>query len=136
MRIDMAKVFRKLIILEIVGFLYSAAPGAAQTAPVAILDWQEAGPSKSPHMAFSDMAVSEARIAAVESPKPLDLTIPLPFERPADNVSVLGSLSNGAATNPRDRPASSGKFHFWPSFGESLLYTGIMHTFNLATEPG
>ncbi|MFZ3217522.1 MAG: hypothetical protein WA192_15795 [Candidatus Acidiferrales bacterium] len=28
------------------------------------------------------------------------------------------------------------KFHWWPSFGESMLFTGIMHTFNLATEPG
>jgi hypothetical protein len=136
MRIDMAKAFEKLIILGILGFLYSPAPVAAQTAPVAILDWQEAGLSKSPHMIFADTPLTEARIAAVGSPKPLDLTIPLPFERPANNLFVLASLSSSAATDPRDRPASPTKFRFWPSFGESMLYTGIMHTFNIATEPG
>ena len=129
MRIDMAKVFEKLIILGILCFLHSPAPVAAQTAPVAILDWQEAGPSKSPHMIFADTPLTEARIAAVGSPKPLDLTIPLPFERPVDNAFGLASLSSSAATNPRDRPASSGKFHFWPSFGESVLYTGSQTVF-------
>ena len=136
MRIDMAKAFEKLIILGILCFLYSPAPVAAQTAPVAILDWQEAALSKSPHMIFADTPLTEARIAAVGSPKPLDLTIPLPFERPANNLFVLANLSSSAATNPRDRPASPAKFRFWPSFGESMLYTGIMHTFNIATEPG
>jgi hypothetical protein len=129
MRVGMAKIFKNLIILGILGFLYSPAPLAAQTAPVAILDWPEAGPSKSQHLVFSDVALSEARIAAVESPKPLDLTIPLPFERPVDNAFGLASLSSSAATNPRDRPASSGKFHFWPSFGESVLYTGSQTVF-------
>jgi len=132
----MANGLRKMIILGILGYLCSSAPVTAQTAPVAILEWQEAGPGKSPHLIFSDAPSVQPKSAALDSAKPLDLTVPLPFERPADNMFVLASFSSSATTDPRDRPASGTKFHFWPSFGESLLYTGIMHTFNLATEPG
>jgi hypothetical protein len=137
MRFDMANVLRKLIILGILCYLYSPAQVAAQTAPVAILDWQEAGPSKSPHMVFSDAALTAPTGATLDSANPLDLTVSLPLQRPANNTFVLASLSSAAAaTNPHDRPAGGTKFHFWPSFGESLLYTGIMHTFNITTEPG
>src|SRR5580700_6609853 len=132
----MANGLSKLIILGILSHLYCPALVTAQTAPVAILDWQEAGPAKFPHLLFSDASLAQPKSVALDSARPLDLTVPLPFERPADNVSVLTSVLSSAATNPRDRPASGTKFHFWPSFGESLLYTGIMHTFNLATEPG
>jgi hypothetical protein len=135
-RWTMANVLRNVIILGIVGFLYSPTPATAQTAPVPILDWQEAVPSKSPHLLVFDAPLAEPKSAAADSAKPLDLTVPLPFERPADSVFVLASLSSSAATNPHDRPATGTKFRWWPSFGESLLYTGIMHTFNLATEPG
>jgi len=132
----MANVFRNLIVLGILGLLYSPTPVTAQTAPVPSLDWQEAGPSKSLHLLFLDAPLAQPKSATADSAKSLDLTVPLPFERPADNVSVLTSVPSSAATNPRDRPASDTKFHFWPSLAESLLYTGIMHTFNLATEPG
>jgi hypothetical protein len=132
----MTNVLRNVIILGIAGFLCSPTPATAQTAPVPILDWQEAVPSKSPHLLVFDAPLAEPKSAAADSAKPLDLTVPLPFERPADSVFVLASLSSSAATNPHDRPAGGTKFHFWPSFGESLLFTGIMHTFNLATEPG
>jgi hypothetical protein len=115
----MANVLRKLTILGMLGCLYCPAPLTAQTAPVAILDWQEAGPAKSPHLIFSGAPSAQPLIATVESPKPLDLTVPLPFERPADNVFVLTSVSSSAATNPPDRLASGTKFHFWTSFGES-----------------
>jgi hypothetical protein len=82
-------------------------------------------------------ASASASQNAATSAKPLDLMFSLPMQRPVDSTATLAMLSDPATTNPHDRPASeSTKFHFWPSFGESLLYTGIMHTFNLATEAG
>ena len=67
--IRMAKVFRNLIILGILDVFYSPVPVPAQTAPVAILDWQDAGPLKTPHIALSDVPLTKARIAAVAPPK-------------------------------------------------------------------
>ena len=124
------------MILGILGYFYCPAPVTAQTAPADFLDWQEAGPSKSPHLVFSDATLVAPASATLDSARPLDLTVSLPLQRPSSNDFALASFSGAAATNPHDRPAGGTKFHFWPSFGESLLYTGIMHTFNLATEPG
>jgi hypothetical protein len=38
--------------------------------------------------------------------------------------------------DPKQRQASTGRFRWGPAIGESLLYTGIMHTFDLAFQAG
>jgi hypothetical protein len=49
--------------------------------------------------------------------------------RPADFAEIR--------VNPRERKSrSEGRFRWRPALGESLLYTGIMHTFDLASQPG
>lgn len=41
------------------------------------------------------------------------------------------------AVNPQDASVPKGtRFRWWPAFKESLLYTGIMHTFDVTTEAG
>ena len=132
----MANVLRNLIFLGILGLLFSAAPVAAQTTHDSGGDWSDMEFARTPPPIFSDKLVTDPPPAAGDSTRPLDLSFSLPYDRPASNVFVLPPDSDPAATNPHDRPASPQKFHFWPSFGESMLYTGIMHTFDLTTEAG
>ena len=81
-------------------------------------------------------------------------TVPLlPFNTPGP-VSDSPSTNPRSGTIPNDLPARTpnfadfrvnpqdqksrreGRFRWGPAFGESLLYTGIMHTFDLASQPG
>jgi hypothetical protein len=80
-----------------------------------------------------------------------------PFSRlqPSANSSLdTSGLNLPAGTIPKDQPPkvptdpiipinpqdltsrSETRFRWWPAFKESLLFTGIMHTFNLTTEAG
>jgi hypothetical protein len=53
------------------------------------------------------------------------------------NPSSSGPSASGNTTNPQDFPSKRAKRFRWaPALGESLLYTGIMHTFDLWTEAG
>jgi hypothetical protein len=61
---------------------------------------------------------------------------PFPLDLP-DNLPSKSSTSSIIPVNPQDT-ASRDNTHFrWgPAIGESLLYTGIMHTFDLAFQAG
>ena len=64
-------------------------------------------------------------------------TYPFPVF-PKDNSASRSSTSN-ILVNPQDtktRKEATGHFRWLPAIGESLLYTGIMHTFDLATQAG
>ncbi|HEY1468879.1 MAG TPA: hypothetical protein VGF61_07530 [Candidatus Acidoferrum sp.] len=53
------------------------------------------------------------------------------------NPSSSGPSASGNTINPQDFPSERSKrFRWGPAIGESLLYTGIMHTFDLWTEAG
>jgi hypothetical protein len=53
------------------------------------------------------------------------------------NSSNSEPSASGNTTNPQDFPSKrSQRFRWAPAIGESLLYTGIMHTFDLWTEAG
>jgi hypothetical protein len=53
------------------------------------------------------------------------------------NPNSSGASASGNTTNPQDFPSERSKrFRWGPALGESLLYTGIMHTFDLWTEAG
>jgi hypothetical protein len=53
-------------------------------------------------------------------------------DKPAESSSNITVVSK-----PNDETTLEHKRFRWvPAFGESLLYTGIMHTFDLATQPG
>ena len=57
---------------------------------------------------------------------------------PKDN-SVSHSSTSNILVNPQDtktRIEATGHFRWLPAIGESLLYAGIMHTFDLATQTG
>jgi hypothetical protein len=58
---------------------------------------------------------------------------------PAKDKRPAGSRSSDLRINPQEakrRNASSTRFRWGPAIGESLLYTGIMHSFDLATQAG
>src|SRR5277367_5869175 len=131
----MANVLRNLIYLGVLGLLCSAAPAAAQTGHDPGGDWHDMEFARTPPPVFSDALVTDPPPGAGDTTRPLNLTVSLPLERPVSDVFVLPPESD-PATNPHDRPASPEHFRFWPSFGESLLYAGIMHTFDLTTEAG
>ena len=47
------------------------------------------------------------------------------------------AMDSYIAVNPQDASVPKGtRFRWWPAFKESLLYTGIMHTFDVTTEAG
>ncbi len=134
----MDRVLKNLVFLGVLAQLFSAAPAAGQS----VFNFQpkprDAGFANSALLVASDDPWSDdAASKAGFSVAPLDLTVPVPLHNPADNFYVLAVLSDPSTTNPHDRPSSAAtKFHWWPSFGESMLFTGIMHTFNIVTEPG
>jgi len=52
-------------------------------------------------------------------------------------ISTKDANTSEPSINPASSPESNpGHFRWGPSFGEALLFTGIMHTFNIATEAG
>lgn len=63
-----------------------------------------------------------------------DLKLPVdmpPKDRPPR------AMDSYIAVNPQDASVPKGtRFRWWPAFKESLLYTGIMHTFDVTTEAG
>lgn len=64
-----------------------------------------------------------------------DLTVPVP---PIPNAPP--PRSSGNSENPVNQPDAQGRsenrIHWGPAIRESLLYTGIMHAFNIASEAG
>jgi len=68
-----------------------------------------------------------------DSPVSVDRAVTLPTRKYSEKPAIPSSAN---ATNPQDAPESSRHFHWLPALGESLLYTGIMHTFDLTTEAG
>jgi hypothetical protein len=67
----------------------------------------------------------------------------IPKENPEANAFIRADTSpfgsNLNATSPIEpgtKAPSDTKIHWGPAIGESLLYTGIMHTFDIATEAG
>lgn len=79
-----------------------------------------------------------------------DATGPVPFsygrirytpfdDNPPSSALLRDSDSKSPFSGPiqpKEPPESENKVHWKPAILESLLYTGIMHTFNLATEAG
>src|SRR5579863_9749880 len=55
-------------------------------------------------------------------------------EKPAKDSSSADVRLN--AQDKNSGGSSTGRFRWAPAIGESLLYTGIMHTFDLASQPG
>ena len=63
-----------------------------------------------------------------------------PFDDTPPSSALLRDSDSKSAFSgpiqPKRSPESENKVHWKPAILESLLYTGIMHTFNLATEAG
>jgi hypothetical protein len=63
-------------------------------------------------------------------------THPFPVDVP-DNLPAKSSTSSITPINPQDtKSLDSTRFRWGPAFGESLLYTGIMHTFDITFQLG
>ena len=63
-------------------------------------------------------------------------THPFPVDAPG-NLPAKSSTSSITPINPQDtKSLDSMRFRWGPAVGESLLYTGIMHTFDIAFQPG
>jgi hypothetical protein len=65
-------------------------------------------------------------------------TNPFPFAFPSDRPTSSSTKSDNAITPShwKSRSESRQRFRWGPAFGESLLYTGIMHAFDLTTQAG
>jgi hypothetical protein len=73
-----------------------------------------------------------AALATISHTNPL--VLPPPKAKPPEESS-----SSELRINPQDTRAhkdSTGRFRWGPAIGESLLYTGIMHTFDLSMQAG
>jgi len=83
---------------------------------------------------FAPLSPSESVAPLADAPLADPLDAPLPNDkRPSD------PSSSDIRVSPQDvktREASTGHFRWWPAIGESLLYTGIMHSFDVATQAG
>jgi hypothetical protein len=76
-----------------------------------------------------------APVTPVDSPS---RTSPIAGSQP-NNKRPAESSSSDIRLNPQEpkqRKASTGHFRWGPAIGESLLYTGIMHSFDLASQAG
>jgi len=73
-------------------------------------------------------------LAGTNTPHTLAFPLPSPTDKPPRESSSadIRSTSQDQKAN-RD---NEGHFRWGPAFGESILYTGIMHTFDLSTQPG
>ena len=82
---------------------------------------------------FAPFSASQPPSKEFDAPR-FNLPLPALPSAPANSPSTTGSIN---PVIPRERRESNeGRFRWYPAFKESLLYTGIMHTFNLATEAG
>jgi hypothetical protein len=69
------------------------------------------------------------RFYTADSPLPLPLTHPLLPDKPPHDSSIRA--------NPEQNNENTNSHFRWkPALGESLLYTGIMHSFDVTTEAG
>jgi hypothetical protein len=72
-------------------------------------------------------------VFSVSSSSDSPISIDLPPLPPANTRANDSSIR----PNPKDKEKGEGtRFRWKPALGESLLFTGIMHTFNLTTEAG
>ena len=72
--------------------------------------------------------------SSLDSASPLLLPAALPNDRQPKDSSTSDIRPN--PQDPKAQKNNESRFRWKPALGESLLYTGIMHTFNLATEAG
>ena len=78
---------------------------------------------------FAPLSPAFSATTPIDSPSALTVP-PLP---PANTRANDSSIR----PNPKDQQKEeSTRFRWKPALGESLLFTGIMHTFNLTTEAG
>jgi hypothetical protein len=119
------------------GLAFFCFPGcvSAQTVLNPSTDSQMIGFLK-PALAEFDAAPVASSSTSTDSEPVLNLSYSLPIARPQDDFLILEVPASLAEPAPKENSAGPLKFHFWPAFGESMLFTGVMHTFNLATEPG
>jgi hypothetical protein len=81
---------------------------------------------------FAPLSPSEPAPRWNDLPDPRPLASPPPNDKPPKALTDPYLFSN-----PQDRQSREGtRFRWEPAFGESLLYTGIMHTFDLGFQPG
>jgi hypothetical protein len=87
---------------------------------------------------FTPFAPPDSLAYSTDSPYSLDLPPALP-PTTLDPTSLNNDkqpTDSSIHPNPQDQTQNSGRFRWLPATGESLLFTGIMHTFDLTTEAG
>jgi hypothetical protein len=143
---------RKNLIGALLGFLYtifsSGSPVAAQNsvatykAPLDVLyaqsrvlafpdeDWPYPHPTD-PLFSTDTGGISfpTETVRSLRELRLRDTDMDFPDKRPSESSSANSNIKNV-------RDDSENKIHWWPAIKESLLYTGIMHVFDITTEPG
>jgi hypothetical protein len=83
---------------------------------------------------FVPLSPSASGASSVDSPS----KYPLPYSYPTDK-QPKDSSNTDIRLNPQDQKSqknNADRFRWGPALGESVLYTGIMHAFDLITEAG
>jgi hypothetical protein len=128
-RMKLNFVFLALVCLSCGGVAAAQVPVALQSGPPDVLYRQ----SELLSSLNTDWSLPSNSNAAGSS-----LSVDLAGTFPAPkNPNHPGPSSSGSTTTAQDYPtAKSQHFHWIPAIGESLLFTGIQHTFNITTEAG
>ena len=83
---------------------------------------------------FVPLGPSDSAALFADAPSTNPLSVSFPNDKPP-----RASTGSDIRINPQDaktRSSSESRFRWKPALGESLLYTGIMHTFDITTEAG
>ncbi len=95
-------------------------------------------------------SIDQAWFTPVSRPAPVADVVDYSMDYPVDDSPYIMEVPLDVASDTRPNDSSirpnplaqndehtvGTRFRWMPAFGESLLFTGIMHTFNLATEAG
>lgn len=131
----MKQFLRLTFALAALGFGFEAVPASAQSA----LDLTS-GPRDILY-SQSDLLhdIDQAWFAPFPAVRPLPtapdnphFTLPVPAASNDQPAKTSNSIQPGIPSKSSDEY----RFHGWAAFKESLLFTGIMHTFNIASEAG
>jgi hypothetical protein len=127
---------RRKVLLAMVPFLPSliCVASASGQVPVAL----SSGPSDVFYRQSEFLRAVDAHWSSSPNTPHASLIVDYGTTHPLPRNPNTASLpASGEKIEPQEQPkAPSKRFRWMPAIGESLLYTGIMHTFDLATQAG
>lgn len=130
--------FALTFVLSPGSFLFAQAPPNIFSGPADVL-YAQTDLLRSLDQTWNPPLKSTAAVAHIREFKVGDLSLSLDSaDKPPDSAPSLSPKSNTHSGKDPPDAASREKMHFrWlPATGEALLYTGIMHSFDIVTQAG